>query len=1343
MASICCRLGRIFPRFSGHITIPGVRLSSSHLVRRMDQHYFANIYQTTSRNVQTSQITKEVDSSNEQDLPIDQELDRRLYKMDLEMRKVGRVGPHEFDQVMNLVRSSKFASATHAQMMLRSCGNVSTDESKEMRRKRLDDLVPLLHSVLKLDVSHFNAILKASLENGAKVDISSFLGEMESNGVSPNRVTYQHLIGLYCMEGNIAGATTVLEQMKQEDLAINESVFHSLLYGHTINEDIPSVNATLDIMKSVGLPVRAEAYTWLLVGAARARDWNRVEGLLKETQDKEISLDCTDYFRLLVALCESGMVEHAKSILSQIPKRSGYFTEMRRSLPQIMFTGELEFAYQVLDEHQTQAFDGLKDEDELKYTKGVFFSRVMSRNELEPHKCAQLVVRLFKDGYTEQLKVYILNLLTYEKEHHLQALKEELAKEGVHDLKFEGQFDCVGYMRNIADRLGFEKVDTVIRHLKDFGFRLRFSDIARKFIHMKIDLDSCLPGKTFVELSNTVREIHSIIWYNTMIRYLMTGKLLKQEKACSGFLLNMSHQRPNPLHWIKLMAESAMHTRSTETIINTLFIVRMNCEVETIEDAYTILPFLSGFNEEEDMLGPVLEDIHHNKLGVPRRIADLLETKLQDERLKEILNDCVLDFENVDLWTDENQQKFLEQRKKLLYNSFFREDYYDEDIKKVPRRRREETRLVSNLMLNFSKIKNLAEDNMPEKAVPIIESTLKEYPTFIMNPSTFNSVIQSFLRTNDLEAGLKFFYEYYESDCLQGFFSSTYCSLIQAYAEQDDHEKVMDMLVNFPKDGKFLRKSHDVREFREILKLYEAHDDLEKTEEVVEAIAKIFNRNIYGLPYLMRFMVLSKIKRDDTEGAITAFQNYARKGKFLAAPDAMITCVVQDNNPDNLKRVMDSCEILRDSSEVIYSIAKVYLEVGKRQEAKNMLETPGLRYYNRCVSVIMQKFTENERLDCLEDFVLLSKNIRGCDRDHMYLTWLNAVNNNASMAQEIWLEIQEEGHFPSKELRTKLAQVLKSCNTQIPFDVEDIKDDTIDKSKLETPSNKHEYATLQEQEIDALVKSLKDYVTIPELKNGFQKLCNNGRFDKVAEVFNAVGYMQHRKLTRKYCDMLLSRISHNLDNKQMKQFLDDMSYDTANYLRRKSHYKKLQIKEMDTEAFLSYIKSKALGIDRGEYCLSPMSVEQLIKKDDQFLEKLEEVSNEGCGAATVVLARHACHQQNSQQFVRYWNMDTRDNREVAREMILDPNSLESLKWISETVDYDPDVLEITTNKCFKQDGREKEILQFALTNGLSLDVINTNTLRKVSSLNLPEFDQNEIKRILMYREVESGRPTPY
>ena len=80
--------------------------------------------------------------------------------MDLEMRKFGRVVPLELNSVIKMIHETKYVSSTHAQMLLICCGNVSTDESKETRRNRLNELVPLLHSVLKLDVSHFNAILK-------------------------------------------------------------------------------------------------------------------------------------------------------------------------------------------------------------------------------------------------------------------------------------------------------------------------------------------------------------------------------------------------------------------------------------------------------------------------------------------------------------------------------------------------------------------------------------------------------------------------------------------------------------------------------------------------------------------------------------------------------------------------------------------------------------------------------------------------------------------------------------------------------------------------------------------------------------------------------------------------------------------------------------------------------------------------------------------------------------------------------------------------------------------------------------------------------------------------------
>jgi hypothetical protein len=51
------------------------------------------------------------------------------------------------------------------------------------------------------------------------------------HGVMPNRVTYQHLVARYCALGDIAGATTILEFMKQKDMTVNENVFHSLITG--------------------------------------------------------------------------------------------------------------------------------------------------------------------------------------------------------------------------------------------------------------------------------------------------------------------------------------------------------------------------------------------------------------------------------------------------------------------------------------------------------------------------------------------------------------------------------------------------------------------------------------------------------------------------------------------------------------------------------------------------------------------------------------------------------------------------------------------------------------------------------------------------------------------------------------------------------------------------------------------------------------------------------------------------------------------------------------------------------------------------------------------------------
>lgn len=85
---------------------------------------------------------------------------------------------------------------------------------------------------VKLDVSHYNALLRVHIENEHHFSPTEFLAELENKGIEANRVTYQRLITVCCQRGDIEGATRILEFMKEKQLPVNESVFNSLINGH-------------------------------------------------------------------------------------------------------------------------------------------------------------------------------------------------------------------------------------------------------------------------------------------------------------------------------------------------------------------------------------------------------------------------------------------------------------------------------------------------------------------------------------------------------------------------------------------------------------------------------------------------------------------------------------------------------------------------------------------------------------------------------------------------------------------------------------------------------------------------------------------------------------------------------------------------------------------------------------------------------------------------------------------------------------------------------------------------------------------------------------------------------
>lgn len=85
------------------------------------------------------------------------------------------------------------------------------------------------------DISHYNTLLKVYLENDYQFSPTEFLEDLEKQGIVPNRVTFQHLITSYCQNGDIAGASRILEFMRDKQLPINKIVFNSLVMGHSQN----------------------------------------------------------------------------------------------------------------------------------------------------------------------------------------------------------------------------------------------------------------------------------------------------------------------------------------------------------------------------------------------------------------------------------------------------------------------------------------------------------------------------------------------------------------------------------------------------------------------------------------------------------------------------------------------------------------------------------------------------------------------------------------------------------------------------------------------------------------------------------------------------------------------------------------------------------------------------------------------------------------------------------------------------------------------------------------------------------------------------------------------------
>ncbi|KAL3226298.1 hypothetical protein MRX96_025202 [Rhipicephalus microplus] len=127
-----------------------------------------------------------------------------------------------------------------------------------------------------------------------------------------SRVTFQRLIHRYCQQGDIAGASKILEHMKSQDMAINERVFNSLVLGHCRAGDTENAWNVLEVMRNAQLEPTADTFHALLVGCAERGDQAGLERAFREADRVDTFLPdelLLDVVRVLACAGHHGMID--------------------------------------------------------------------------------------------------------------------------------------------------------------------------------------------------------------------------------------------------------------------------------------------------------------------------------------------------------------------------------------------------------------------------------------------------------------------------------------------------------------------------------------------------------------------------------------------------------------------------------------------------------------------------------------------------------------------------------------------------------------------------------------------------------------------------------------------------------------------------------------------------------------------------------------------------------------------------------------------------------------------------------------------------------------------------
>ncbi|KAH0515163.1 Leucine-rich PPR motif-containing protein, mitochondrial [Microtus ochrogaster] len=164
-------------------------------------------------------------------------------------------------------------------------------------------------------------------------------------------------------------------------------------------------------------------------------------------------------------------------------------------------------------------------------------------------------------------------------------------------------------------------------------------------------------------------------------------------------------------------------------------------------------------------------------------------------------------------------------------------------------------------------------------------------------------------------------------------------------------------------------------------------------------------------------LVTVHLEKDDLPAALEASIDCHEKYKILPRIHDVLCKLIEKGETDLIQKAMDFVSQEQGEMTMLYDLFFAFLQTGNHKEAKKIIE-----------------------VETLEKLVELTEKLFECDRDQMYysLLKLHKINGDWQRADGVWNKMQEENIIPRERTLQLLAEILKTSNQEVPFDVPEL-----------------------------------------------------------------------------------------------------------------------------------------------------------------------------------------------------------------------------------------------------------------------------------------------------------------